>query len=168
MKRFTKPGVRFFYLAHTYSYTKNHTALLNKLPELRASGVTVVDWGHICYDIYSGNVKVPGGTLSYSKNTFVNKKSGDEHHPNPLAGYIQAQAAYCAATGRSAVGQMYSMRTMIKYGDGSVSYDAYRNKYYTDPSSTNFTEVFASESDMRGIQQLIDEYNRRWGCGPDN
>ena len=57
---------------------------------------------------------------------------------------------------------------MIKYGDGSVSYDAYRNKYYTDPSSTNFTEVFASESDMRGIQQLIDEYNRRWGCGPDN
>lgn len=168
MKRFTKPGVRFFYLTHTYSYTKNHTSLTGKLPELRKSGVTVVDWGHICYDIYSGNVKVPGGTLSYSKNTFVNKKSGDEHHPNPLAGYIQAQAAYCAATGRSAVGQVYSMRTMIKYGDGSVSYDAYRNKYYTDPSSTNFNEVFASESDMRGIQQLIDEYNRRWGCGPDN
>lgn len=168
MKRFTKPGVRFFYLAHTYSYTKNHTALLNKLPELQKAGVTVVDWGHVCYDIYSGKVNVPGGTLKYTKNSFVNNAGSDAHHPNPLAGYIQAQAAYCAATGRSAVGQKYSMRTKLKYGDGTVSYDAYRNKYYTDPSSTNFTDVFASESEMHGIQQLIDEYNKKWGCGPKN
>lgn len=168
MKRFTKPGVRFFYLAHTYSYTKNHTALLNKLPELQKAGVTVVDWGHVCYDIYSGKANVPGGTLKYTKNSFVNNKGSDAHHPNPLAGYIQAQAAYCAATGRSAVGQKYSMRTKLKYGDGTVSYDAYRNKYYTDPASTNFTDVFASESEMRGIQQLIDEYNKKWGCGPKN
>lgn len=168
MKRFTKPGVRFFYLAHTYSYTKNHKKLLNKLPELQKAGVTIVDWGHICYDIYSGKVAVPGGTLTYTKNSFVNKVSKDEHHPNPLAGYIQAQAAYCAATGRSAVGQKYSMRTKLKYGDGSVSYADYPNKYYTDPSSTNFTKVFESESEMLGIQKLIDEYNKKWGCGPEN
>lgn len=170
MKRFTKPGVRFFYLAHTYSYTKNHKKLLNKLPELQKAGVTIVDWGHICYDIYSDpdNVKVPGGTLKYTKNSFVNKVSKDEHHPNPLAGYIQAQAAYCAATGRSAVGQKYSVRTKLKYGDGSVSYADYPNKYYTDPSSTNFTKIFESESEMLGIQKLIDEYNKKWGCGPEN
>ncbi|MCQ2426989.1 MAG: hypothetical protein MJ137_01130 [Clostridia bacterium] len=167
MKRFENPNTVFVYMAHTYTYTKNHTNIINNLQKLKDEGVIIVDWGHVCYDIYSGKVKVPGGTMSYSKNTFVNNCSGDSHHPNPLAGYIAAQMCFSAVTGKSAVGQPYDMRTKINYGSGSVSYSAYSKSYYTSGTS-NFAEVFESEADMNGIQQLMDSYLERWDAAPSD
>ena len=161
MARFTGPETVFVYLCHTYSYDKGHTKVTGKLGELKELGVKIVDWGHLCYDLYSGRVKNPGANFRYVKNTFVNSVSGDSHHPNPLAGYIQAQAAYSAVTGVSAVGQSYDMRKTIKYGSGSVSYSAYLNKYYTSGDS-NFADVFNSPEDMAGIQKLIDTYIEKW------
>jgi len=164
MKRFTNPDTVFVYMAHTYTYTKNHTNIINNLKKLQDLGILIVDWGHLCFDVYSGNVKVPGATLNYVKNTFVNNCSGDSHHPNPLAGYIAAQMCFCAVTGKSAVGQSYEMKTKINFGAGSVTYAAYNTNYYTSGAS-NFKSVFDSAADMAGIQQLMDVYLKKWGLG---
>ena len=161
MARFTGENTKFVYMCHTYSYDKGHTKVTGKLGELKELGVIIADWGHICYDLYSGRVKNKTATLKYVKNTFVNNVSGDSHHPNPLAGYIAALTCYCAVTGKSAVGQDYSARTRLKYATGSVAYSAYLNKYYTSGDS-NFQDVFASEPDMEGIQKLIDTYVEKW------
>ncbi len=161
MARFPNPDTKFVYMCHTYSYDRGHTKVAGHLDELQKLGVIIADWGHVCYDLYSGKAKNPTATLKYVKNTFVNNVSGDSHHPNPLAGYIAALTCYCAVTGRSAVGQSYDDREKVKYGGGSVSYSDYTAKYYTSGNS-NFTEVFASPADMAGIQGLIDEYVSRW------
>ena len=161
MARFPNPDTVFVYMCHTYSYDKGHTKVTGQLEALRRLGVVIADWGHICYDLYSGNVRNPKATVRYVKNTFVNSVSGDSHHPNPLAGYIAALTCYCAVTGRSAVGQRWGDITSVMYGSGSVSYAGYTNKYYTSGNS-NFTDVFDSPEDMTGIQGLIDEYVAKW------
>ena len=95
----------------------------------------------------------------YNKNSFIVALSEtDGHHPNVLTGYITALMTYCAVTGESAVGQEYAF-----CGDTKISPDfdfkAYEKTYYVyDNATTNFPEIFASESDMKGIQQLADEY----------
>lgn len=164
MKRFTNPDVTFYYLCHTYSYTKSHTNITAALAAMKKIGIHVIDWGHLCYDVYQGTAKVPGAAQKYTKNTFVNSTSSDGHHPNPLAGYICAQMCYCAITGKSAVGQSYAMKNRINYGSGSVSFDKYTGKYYTSGTS-NFTAVFDSAADMEGLQQLIDSYLAKWDLG---
>ena len=164
MERFTNPNTIFFYMCHTYSYTKTHTNITSNLSTLNKMGVYVIDWGHLCYDVYQHITKVPGGTITYSKNTFVNSTKDDGHHPNPLAGYICSQMVYCALTGKSAVGQDYSMKEKINYGGGSATYANYNTKYYTSGTS-NFKDVFASEADMNGLQQLMDKYLEKWGLG---
>ena len=161
MARFTNPDTVFVYMCHAYSYDKGHTKVTGKLSELKDLGVIIADWGHICYDLYAGRVKNPKATVKYVKDTFVNNVSGDAHHPNPLAGYIAALTCYCAVTGKTAVGQSYSAREKIGYATGSVSYAAYKDKYYTTGVS-NFTDVFDSPNDMEGIQGLIDKYVQKW------
>jgi len=165
MSRFTNPDTRFFYLCHTYSYTKNHSNITGNLKNLQNLGVSVVDWGHVCYDVYAGSAKIEGSVIKYAKNTFVNNVDGDTFHPNPLAGYVQALTAYCAATSKTAVGQKYDAKTSIKYGSGSVTYANYASKYYSGDQTTNFAEVFDSETDMLGLQKFIDSYLNKWGLG---
>ena len=161
MARFKNPDTVFVYMCHTYSYDKGHTKVTGKLAELQSMGVIIADWGHLCYDLYTGRVKNPTAKLKYVKDTFVNHTSSDSHHPNPLAGYIAAQTCYCAVTGKSAVGQKYDACDNIKYGPGTVSFSAYTDKYYTSGDS-NFVQVFMSPDDMAGIQTLIDKYVANW------
>jgi hypothetical protein len=65
--------------------------------------------------------------------------------------------AYCVVTNKSAVGQNYSF-----CGDTSIhkffDFDEFIGAHYDSSHSTNFPQVFESETDMRGIQMLIDEY----------
>lgn len=161
MKRFPNPKTKFIYLCCTYTYQQNHTNMMSQLPLLQKLGITVVNVGELCYNIWKGNTPVPGSKLTYNKSSFiVNKK--DQNHPNMLTGYIEALMCYCAITGRSAVGQPTAFATDTAI-NGAFSAKDFISNYYT-PNSTNFDKVFASAVDMEGIQRLVDETNAKWGA----
>lgn len=162
-RRFTSvnPQAKLVYINHVYSVYKNHHHVLDGLRRLHDElGVTIVNCGQLAYDIYTGKVQVPGGSISYSdRYTFCNHTAKDTYHPNPLMGYIMAQMLYCALSGDSAEGFDYS--ALVKgcfFGDGTVSYDDYFDRFYPDGAALPFTEVLDNENEMRGIQKLIPEY----------
>lgn len=168
MKRFPS-STKFFYLSHAYTYFKNHTKITKNLSALQKLGVGVVEWGKLVDDVIDGKVKVPGATVKYNKNSFI-KNKGDTHHPNPLSGYITAQMAYCAVTGRSAVGQMpdvYKIGNTVKYGKSVVGYSAFISKHYKSASSSNFKKIMNSKADIKGLQKLMDQYLAKWKLGID-
>lgn len=148
------PDTKFVFLAQ-------HTVHMDDcnwryyLKDLEKKGVIIVDWGAVVVDIMNGKVKVPGATERYDKNSFI---VGDGFHPSVLSGYITTLMTYCAITGESAVGQDYSFcdNTFI---NKDFSFTSFIDKYYTKKNiNTNFPEIFASESDMNGIQTLVDRY----------
>lgn len=168
MKRFPSK-TKFFYLSHSYTYIKNHTNITKKLGQLQDLGVGVVEWGKLVDDVIDGRTSVPGATVKYKKTTFI-KNKGDTHHPNPLAGYITAQMAYCAATGKSAVGQMpnvYSVGDGNRYGQNVVGYSAFTSKHYTSSSSSNYKTVLKSPKDIEGLQKLMNRYLAKRDLGVD-
>lgn len=138
---------------------------LNALKTVEAQGVTVINWGGLVMDILNGKVKVPGSVLNYTNNTFIIRKSAkDGYHPNQLSGYITTLMTYCALTGESAVDQPYgfcndeSLRPN-GYSSKFFSFNNFVATYYTHNSpTTNYPEVFASKTDMLGIQALIDAH----------
>jgi hypothetical protein len=166
IKRFPS-STKFIYLAHSYTYSKNHTKIINNLDNLQNLGVDIVVWGKLVDDIIDSRVTVPGATVSYNKKSFI-KNKGDSFHPNPLAGYITAQMAYCAVTGKTAVGQMpdlYAVGDTLKYGKSAVGYKAYISTHYSSSSSSNFKTIMKSKADIKGLQQLMDKYLAKWGLG---
>lgn len=155
------PNVRKVYINHVYSVFKNHGNVLGNLKTLHEQDdVTIVNCGQLAYDIYTGKVSVPGGSLTYpDRYTFVNHTSSDYYHPNPLMGYIMTQMTYCALTGDTAVFPDYaSLVKGCSFGSGSVSYGNYYTKYYTTPAALPFTTVLDNAAEMQGIQQLIPSY----------
>ena len=68
---------------------------------------------------------------------------------------------YCAITGESAVGQEYSFCDDNTI-QPSFGFEKYRNRFYVYAPETNFIEVFRSDADMKGLQQLIDLYLRKY------
>lgn len=152
------PDVQFLYLvtsgAHNLSVKESFPVdVLNHLNQVEEKGITVVDWGGLVADLAFGTVEVPGGTQTYNNYTFVhNRAETDGFHPNELTGYITAQMVYCAITGESAVGQPYGF-----WDDDLFDAQAYYDYAYPCGPS-NYREVFASQTDMAGIQQLIDQY----------
>jgi hypothetical protein len=168
IKRFPSK-TQYIYLSHSYSYIKNHTNITKKLGELQKLGVMVVEWGKLVDDVIDGRTKVSGATVKYTKNTFI-KNKGDTHHPNPLAGYITAQMAYCAVTGKTAVGQMpdvYNNGNSVKYGQSVVGYSAFISKHYKSSTSSNFKTVMKSKADIKGLQKLMNKYLAARGLGVD-
>ena len=158
MFREENPDVKFVFLVQTDVHNKSYW-WKSEIKTLEEKGVIVVDWGALVCDIINGVTTVPGATEEYNKNSFiVCKSASDGYHPNMLTGYITALMTYCAITGESAVGQSYAF-----CGDTTVqsafNFNKFISTYYTyDGATTNFDRIFASESDMRGIQQLIDTY----------
>jgi len=152
------PNVKIFCLgnlgAHGYSSTAlDLPAIYGYYKTLEEKGVIIADWGTIVKGIMEGTYAVPGALQTYTQNTFTIK---DGYHPNPLTGYITSLVAYCAMTGESAVNQPYDFCDDATI-DSEFDFDAYESKYYTSTYTTNFQEVFESETDMLGIQQLIDK-----------
>ncbi len=140
---------------HGYSsFGTDLPAIYNYYSTLADKGVIMADWGGLVYRIMHGIYTVPGGTQTYGKNSFIVK---DGFHPNMLAGYITTLMAYCAVTGESAVGQTYDFcnnsSLHVKF-----NFTNYVKEYYTAEKTTNFPDVFKSESDMKGIQELVDKY----------
>ena len=160
--RAVNPNVKFFCLVPLRLYELNSTEcrqVLKNLKTVEEKGATVVNWGKIAYDVYKGNVKVPGSELTYNRSSFViSQSSSDGHHQNMLAGYITALMTWCAVTGDSAVGQEYRFT-----GDPTVNaafdFEKYRSSYYTYGNvSTNFDKALKSKTEVTGFQKLIDKY----------
>lgn len=123
---------------------------------LKDEGVRICNWGGMLHDISQGTTQVPGATLPYFRSSFVNTL--DDHHENLLAGYITTLFVYCAITGDSAVGQPYDFCGDITRNP-LFDLEAFREKNYPGGASqTNFVEIFRSEADMAGLQQLVDTY----------
>ena len=167
--------VRAFYLCHEYTYKADHKTIKDAFLPLRDMGFTIVNWGELVYDIWNGSVSVPNAALNYDRWSFIknNKgfingegsvgagKSGDCHHQNPLSGYLTALMAYCAATGKSAVGQSYGFCS-----DNSIhpffDFEAFKRTHYNGVTETNFDKIFNSEADMKGLQMLADKYIEKY------
>ncbi len=156
------PDVKFCYLvtsgAHNISVKETFPIdVLNNLDKLPEMGVTVVDWGKLVADIIRGETEVPGATQTYNNYSFVHHKSDiDGYHPNQLSGYILSLMLYCTLTGESAVGQPYSFWNDSKLHTQFDPAAYYQYAYKLGDS--NYQDVFASEADMLGIQQLVDQY----------
>lgn len=171
--RQANPDVKFYCLVPLRLYEWQSTSeecrnVLNNLTTVEAKGVTVVDWGKLVYDVYTGNVKVPGSELTYNRNSFViSQSASDGHHQNMLAGYITALMTWCAVTGDSAVGQEYRFT-----GDPTVNeafdFAAYRKSYYSyGKVTTNFDQALQSKVEVTGFQQLINQYLAERGYRQD-
>lgn len=156
--REVNPDTKFAFLVH-HRVHQTDTSYRSRIKDLEAAGVLVVDWGKLVADVIDGTTQVPGATQTYDNNSFVIRKSeSDGYHENMLGGYITAQMLYCAITGESAVGQDYSF-----CGDTSVNsafnFEKFlRDEYCYGSATSNFIEIFNSESDMLGLQMLMDQY----------
>ena len=156
--REVNPDTQFVFLVH-HRVHMTDTAYKTNLKDLEEAGIIVVDWGKLVADVIDGTTAVPGATQTYDQNSFVIRKSAsDGYHENMLGGYITAQMLYCALTGESAVGQDYSF-----CGDKTVNkafdFEKFlKDEYSYDSATSNFIEIFNSEADMLGLQQLIDRY----------
>lgn len=151
------PNTKFVILVHDAVHSGDFN-WRSSIKDLENAGVLVVDWGALVNDLINGTVQIPGGTQTCDKFSFiVHKSEADGYHPNVLTGYITAQMLYCALTGESAQGMDYSFWNDIQVRP-EFDQNAYMAKYYAYDSNTNFADIFASEADMAGIQQLIDQY----------
>ncbi|MBR6708313.1 MAG: hypothetical protein IKL84_01385, partial [Clostridia bacterium] len=150
--RAANPDVKFVCMgnlgAHGFSSSgKDLPGVYNYYKTLEEKGVIIADWGGIVWRLMKGIDTIPGSAFAYTTNTFIVK---DGYHPNMLAGYITALTAYCAITGAPAVGQPYAFCNDVD------NIHTYASANYSIPS--NFPDIFASESEMKGIQQLVDRY----------
>ncbi len=149
MRNFHNPKTRFCYLVHTYTYYRQHRAILDNLATMKSMGITIVPWGQVAYDLTKGNVKVKGSKQVYKPTTFI-KNKGDNHHPNPLAGYVTALMAYCAVTGKNAVGQEYGFVNQLLPAEKFVS------EHYKTPADTNYPQILESAKEMKGLQRIVE------------
>lgn len=153
------PAVKFVYLGNLLAqgYSSNghvQHEVIASYKTLEDMGFIVADWGSMVMDIMFNGVEVPGATYEYTVNSFIVK---DKYHPGPLSGYITSLFAYCAITGESPVYQPYEFCY-----DASIrpeyDMDAYKASYYSSSWPSNFLEIFKSDADMTGIQQLVAQY----------
>lgn len=160
--RFTSvnPNVKLVYINHVYSVYMDHKNILSRLSKPHDAGVTVVNCGQLAYDIYTGAVSVPGGSVKYKdRYTFCNHAGSDTHHPNPLMGYIMTQMLYCALSGDNTPDQRWSdLIKECKYSSNPIPYNDYYSTYYTTPADVPFMTVIDNAAEMKGIQDLIPEY----------
>ena len=151
------PDVQFFFAVPEMAYS-HEFAWIAKLPEIDRNKITVCNWGKMLTDILNGTVQVPGATQPYFKNSFiVSASEKDGYHQNVLVGYLTALMIYCAITGDSAVGMPYDFCNDSSI-DTRFNFKTYKADKYVYDTFTNFIEIFESNSDMAGLQQLVDQY----------
>ena len=159
--REANPNVQIIVLAPSMIYGISDTGAVRQgtIDSLKTMeekyNVKIADWGRIVYDILNQNVAVPGTEQEWIKSTFVVK---DKKHVNLLGGYITALMAYCVATGEKAEGQSFNF-FQNDVAPSFLNVASYAESQYTNgDSDTNFPEILASETEMLGIQKLIDKY----------
>lgn len=177
MFREVNPDVKIVYHIPLLLYTssqkeKSAEILEGKDAIIEEFDLIEANWGKLIFDILNGDATVENSTQEYTNNTFiVSKSAGDGYHPNILAGYIETQMIYSVITGEEAAGEDYAFYTDASLG-GYFDVATVLKTYYTydnlSPAEsqtkltgddlTNFPEIFASKTDMTGIQKLIDQY----------
>lgn len=162
--RDANPNVKF--LMHVPHMAHHHNnKWVQDLDQLADLGIKVCDWGGVIDDILKGNVQVPGATQEYAFNTFVISWSEtDGFHQNILCGYLTSLMIYCALTGESAVGQPWEF-TNDSTLNPKLNWEASKKLHYSYNPETNFIEVLQSEADMRGLQELADQYLAKYNSG---
>lgn len=164
------------YLGHEHAFRTNDTNTIGAYPKLVEKGMKIVPWGELVCNIYNGDVTVPGGTMTYNKNSFVKNSSGvlpenailvtlngkgDNYHENPLAGYITAQMCFASISGSLCEGQKYDFcwdKTIAPQND----FQNFIECQYNNGETTNFDKIFNSPADMLGIQKLMDQYVNKY------
>ena len=56
--RFSNPQARFYYLNHNYSASHRHGEIYSSFPCLRDTGVKIIPWGDLVYDIWVGGTEI--------------------------------------------------------------------------------------------------------------
>ena len=158
--REVNPNVCFLLLVPQMAPEKNYL-WYNDIESLLDENVRICNWGGMLHDISNGVTEVPGATQTYSRSSFVNSK--DDHHENLLAGYITTLMVYCAITGESAVGQPYDFCDNSEL-NSRFDLEAFKTQNYPDGGVSNFIEIFRSEADMAGLQQLTDQYLAKYNA----
>ena len=151
------PNVKFVLLVPHMAYDRSYRWIAD-VPGMKDHGFIICNWGQLVHHICSGETAVPGALQKYDLSSFVvsvSKKDG--HHENMLAGYLTALITYCAITGDSAVGQAYDFCDDPRVDRRFCLAVHKRMKYVYDPR-TNFMDIFRSPADMKGLQQLTDQY----------
>ena len=167
MKLFTdvNPDCKFIYSlpCGSYWYEGRDKVKLNDLylgsvfakEVAKLENVIVMDWGRLIYDLLTGAAKVPGSELTYNVHSFI---IDDGYHPNLLTGYINALMTYCVLTGETAVGQPIDLENGLEPGSATkYKKSNFISNFYKE-NSTNFLQILGSETEMRGIQRLVDRY----------
>jgi len=171
------PETKFIVSLCTQMYMMKQTEAskqrLNLFDEMEKDlDVIIADWGNLIYDIVNGDAVVENSTQTYNKNSFVVSRSkADGYHPNQLAGYITAQMIYSIITGEKAEGEETGFYLDEKLNGAFELMKNVNDRYKYDNISpegsettitgdelTNYPEVFASPTEMLGIQKLIDKY----------
>ena len=140
------PETQFCFLIHHHNVQKNHTYVLNTAKKLKEEGRAIyLPAGHLIHEVWTGKMKVPGGTLKYNQDSFCVNQDNDRHHPNFLNGYLTALTVYYAVTGRS----------IAECPHDFVSTGL---QYYKNGATSNYPEILASAADMAGLKQLVEQY----------
>ena len=159
--REANPDVKFILHVPHMACEKEY-AWVADVDQAKALGITVCNWGQMCHDIVQGKTQVPGATQSYGRPTFVVSASeSDGYHQNLLVGYLTALMIYSAITGDSPVGRPYDFCDDSTI-DPQFNLEDFKNRKYVYEPYTNFIEVFRSEPDMLGLQQLVDQYLKQY------
>ncbi|MBR2466009.1 MAG: hypothetical protein IKB38_10730 [Clostridia bacterium] len=156
--REANPDVKFIVMgtacAYGYNSTYGDTYSYQKdlLAGFEDQGILVADWGGLIDGILKGEYTVPNATQTYSINSFIVK---DGKHGTMLTGYIQSMLIYSLLTGESATSLPYDfcLDTSIRE---EFDADKFLSVNTTETYETNFVQIFNSEADMNGLQQLVD------------
>ena len=158
------PNVKFLMHVPHQAYVQNFH-WIDKLQELTDADIRIANWGELCYDVVKGTAQVPGATQEYTYHSFViNWSEKDGFHQNILAGYLTSLMVYCAITGESAVGQPWEFTNDATLNP-KFGWEKKKAEHYTYNDETNFVEIFQSEADMHGLQQLADQYLAKYNGG---
>ena len=140
------PETQFCFLIHHHNVQKNHTYVLNTAKALRDEGKAIyLPAGHLIHEVWTGKMKVPGGTQKYNQDSFCVNQENDRHHPNYLNGYLTALTVYHAVTGKSIM-------------DSPYDFVSTSLQYYKNGATSNYPDILASEADMTGLKQLVEQY----------
>lgn len=144
------PETQFCFMIHHHNVQKNHTYVLKTAKALRDEGKAIyLPVGHLIHEVWTGKMKVPGGTLKYSQDSFCVNQDNDRHHPNYLNGYLTALTVYHAVTGKSIM-------------DCPYDFVSTSLQYYKNGATSNYPEILASEADMTGLKQLVEQYVEKY------
>lgn len=157
--REANPDVKFviFGCAALYGHNttgKSYPEITGYFKELAEQDHIIADWGNIVTDVVNGKTAVPGSQLPYDNASFV---ISDGHHPSLLGGYLATMTVFCAITGKSAL-ELPADFFISDTERAAMVEKQLKGSYERGELDTNFHTALSMESEVKGFQQLVDQY----------